>query len=77
MGSLSIRKLDDEIIHHLRVQAAKHNISMEEEARRILRQAVTPHVRLGDLAQQLFGEENGVELQLPESQPHEPLSFTE
>ncbi|PIE00664.1 MAG: hypothetical protein CSA79_02875 [Thiothrix nivea] len=77
MGSLSIRKLDDETIHHLRVQAAKHNVSMEEEARRVLRQAVTPHVRLGNLAQQLFGEENGVELQLPERESHEPLSFAE
>lgn len=77
MGNLSIRKLDDETIHHLRVRAAKSNVSMEEEARRILKQAVTPQVRLGDLAQQLFGEENGVELELPKREPHEPLSFAE
>ena len=42
MANLSIRKLDDDTITRLRIRAAHHRISMEEEARRILRQAVTP-----------------------------------
>lgn len=75
MANLSIRKLDDETIMHLRVRAAHHRVSMEEEARRILRQAVTPSKRLGDLSIQFFGSESGVELELPQHAPHDPLSF--
>lgn len=75
MGNLSIRRLDDETLQGLRIRAARHNVSMEEEARRILRQAVTAPLRLGDLALQLFGAENGIELGLPKHAAHEPLSF--
>lgn len=75
MANLSIRKLDDDTIARLRVRAAHHRVSMEEEARRILRQAVTPPKRLGDLSIQLFGIESGVELELPQHAPHDPLSF--
>lgn len=77
MGSLSIRKLDDDIIQGLRLRAARNNVSMEEEARRILRQAVVAPVRLGDLAVQLFGRQHGIELELPKHTPHEPMSFFE
>ncbi|MHB9102456.1 MAG: FitA-like ribbon-helix-helix domain-containing protein [Sulfuricella sp.] len=76
MANLSIRKLDDETITRLRIRAAHHRISMEEEARRILRQAVITPKRLGDLSVQFFGAESGVELELPQHAPHEPLSFT-
>ena len=41
MASLTIRNLDDTIKAQLRLQAARHGRSMEEEARTILRQAVT------------------------------------
>jgi len=75
MGNLSIRRLDDETLQGLRIRAAKHNVSMEEEARRILRQAVTAPLRLGDLALQVFGAENGIDLDLPKHVAHEPLSF--
>lgn len=71
MGNLNIRRLDDETLQGL----ARHNISMEEEARRILCQAVAAPLRLGDLALQLFGAENGVELVLPKYTTHEPISF--
>lgn len=75
MANLSIRRLDDDTITRLRIRAAHHRISMEEEARRILRQAVTTPKRLGDLSVQFFGPESGVELELPQHDPHEPLSF--
>lgn len=75
MANLSIRKLDDDTIARLRIRAAHHRVSMEEEARRILRQAVTPSKRLGDLSIQFFGTESGVELELPQHAPHDPLSF--
>jgi plasmid stability protein len=50
---------------------------MEEEARRILRDAVSAPERLGDLARHIFGPEHGVDLQLPERIPYEPLDLTE
>lgn len=75
MANLSIRKLDDDTIKRLRIRAAHHRVSMEEEARRILRQSVATPKRLGDLSMQFFGPDSGVELELPQHAPHEPLSF--
>lgn len=40
MASITIRNLDDDIKRRLRVRAAEHGRSMEEEARDILRQVV-------------------------------------
>lgn len=37
MAVLTIRNLDDHTKNALRVRAARHGVSMEEEARRILR----------------------------------------
>ena len=74
IANLSIRKLDDETIERLRIRAAHHRISMEEEVRRILRQAVAPK-RLGDLSVQFFGAESGSELEFPQHAPHEPMSL--
>ena len=55
MGSISVRKLDSDTISRLRIKAAGHGVSMEEEARRILTAAVTPSDRIGDLARSIFG----------------------
>jgi antitoxin FitA-like protein len=40
MASITIRDLEGDLKHRLRVRAAEHGRSMEEEAREILRQAV-------------------------------------
>lgn len=40
MGSILIRKVDDRLKRKLRLRAAKHGRSMEEEARDILRSAL-------------------------------------
>ncbi len=40
MSSLTIRNLDDQLKSLLRLQAARHGCSMEQEARDILRRAV-------------------------------------
>lgn len=42
MASLNIRKLDDETHARLRIRAAQHGRSMEEEARQLLREALAP-----------------------------------
>lgn len=77
MAGLSVRKLDDETLSRLRIRAAKHGVSMEEEARRILKDAVNAPDRLGDLALRIFGPEHGVDLPLPDRAPHEPLDLGE
>ena len=67
MASITIRNIDDELKERLRVRAAHNGHSMEEEARIILRRAINGITgpELLDLSDQLFGEEHGVELDLP------------
>lgn len=71
MGSLLIRKFDDELKLRLRVRAAERGHSMEEEARTILRrelQEPSEPIGLGTLARILFGAGRGVDLE-----PHPPV----
>ena len=75
MANLSVRRLDEETLARLRMRAAQHGISMEEEVRRILNEAVSAPERLGDLALKMFGPNRGVDLELPERMPHEPVDL--
>ena len=75
MASLSVRRIEDDVYERLRARAVRQGVSMEEEARRILRRAVAAPDRLGDLALQHFGPNGGVELELPVREPHEPLDL--
>ena len=77
MANLSVRKLDDDLLTRLRIRAAQHGVSMEEEARQILRRAVAAPDRLGDMALRFFGPDHGVDLELPQHPPHEPWDFSE
>ena len=76
MPSLSVRKIDEELYELLRIRAAKHGVSMEEEVRQILRRVVSAPERLGDLALEYFGDE-GVDLEPSPREPHEPMSVGE
>lgn len=66
MASLVIRKLDDRIKSRLRVRAAHHGRSMEEEAREILRsalsQAEAPQENIAEAIRRRFAPFGGVEL---------------
>jgi len=75
MANLSVRKLDEETLARLRVRAAKHGVSTEEEVRRILNEVVSAPERVGDLALKIFGPNRGVDLEMPEHIPHEPLDL--
>ena len=76
MPSLSVRKIDEDTMRLLRIQAAKHGASMEEEVRQILKRAVSTPENLGDLAVRLFSPAYGNdELPLPARETHEPLNF--
>ncbi len=75
MPSLSVRRLDNETYERLRRRAENQGVSMEEEARRILKRAVAAPERISDLAHELFGPAHGVTLELPPREPHEPIHF--
>jgi plasmid stability protein len=79
MATLTIRKLDPVVKERLRVRAAQRGHSMEEEARRILSESCGQAPRaenLAEIALRLFGDENGVDLELPPRQSgREPPSF--
>lgn len=60
MATLTIRNVDDAIKQMLRIRAARHGVSMEEEVRRILRDALVrgshPHALGQRLKQRLASE---------------------
>ena len=74
MASITIRQLGDETKHRLRVRAAQHGRSMEDEAREILRGALaTVTAAPPDLAASIRARMSplgGVELDIA---PREPI----
>ena len=74
MASIIIRRLEDGVKAQLRVRAARHGRSMEEEAREILKAGVTakhaPKLNLADSIRRHFAPFGGVELAL---QPREAV----
>jgi antitoxin FitA len=74
MATLTIRNLDEPLKRSLRIRAASHNRSMEEEARQILRTALmeppAPELDLGSRIRARFADMGGVELPIP---PREPM----
>lgn len=77
MASITIRDLDDAVKAKLRIRAATHGRSMEDEARDILRTALartSPAPKnLAAAIQRRFGEVGGVEIELePREAVREP-----
>ena len=81
MASITIRNLDDDVRARLRVRAAEHSRSMEEEVRSILRDAVSdansaPR-NLAAFARECFAPLGGVELEIPRRGPmRKPPDFS-
>ena len=78
MASLMIRRLDEHLKRHLRLQAARHGRSMEEEARSLLaaglrRQPGVPD-HVADAVAAIVDPIGGVELHLPPRKP--PAALT-
>jgi plasmid stability protein len=74
MGSLTIRNLDDALKASLRLRAARHGRSMEEEARIILRGALAqepprPGESLGAMMRGVVEAFGAVDLDLPPREP--------
>ncbi|MBF9017861.1 plasmid stabilization protein [Oceanispirochaeta sp. M2] len=66
MASMTIRNIDEQLKHSLRIQAAAHGWSMEEEVRQILHKAITTKEKaeepLGTRIHKLFMEAGGLDL---------------
>lgn len=82
MATMTIRNLDDDVKTRLRVRAARHGVSMEEEARSILRAAlaVDPEAGSGSTLVRAIRERvapyGGIDLELPARGPmREPPDF--
>lgn len=82
MATMTIRNLDDDLKTLLRLRAARHGQSMEEEARSILRAALAGRVE-DDSGAALYAAIRarveplgGVELELPAREPQrDPSDF--
>jgi plasmid stability protein len=80
MASLTIRKLDDRVKAKIRLRAARHGRSMEEEARRLLSLAIdipaSEEVGLGTAIRRRFAPHGAFKLELPQRGPmREPPKF--
>ena len=79
MASITIRNLDDDIKHRLRVRAAMHGRSMEEEAREILRRVMNESAPPRDLAAAIrsrLAPAARADVQLPAREPmRKPPAF--
>jgi plasmid stability protein len=80
MASMTIRDIDDRLKARLRIQAAQHGRSMEDEARDILRTALsTERTRRGNLVDSIRARIEplgGVELEIaPREVMREPVNF--
>ena len=81
MASITIRNLDDNVKTRLRMRAAEHSRSMEEEVRIILREAVSSGKAgprdLAKFTRECFAPLGDVELELPSRGPmREPPDFS-
>ena len=69
MASITIRRLDDSVKMKLRLRAASHGRSMEEEAREILKAGLTakglPRLNLAESIRRYVEPLGGVELAIP------------
>ena len=71
MYTLTIRKIDDDLMQRLIARAAGNNRSKAAEARSILREALIPAARefISDIALRLFGPQHGFDMpEIPRSE---------
>ncbi|MDE2994548.1 MAG: plasmid stabilization protein [Chloroflexota bacterium] len=80
MVTITVRNLDERLRQRLRLRAAQHGRSLEEEVHDILRatlgQEKAPVKNLGTALHELFKPFGGVELDIPPREPmREPPRF--
>ena len=72
MASLTIRNLEDSLKERLRVRAARHGRSMEEEARQLLRRAVLREKASAGLGTRIARRFTEAGIELPEATRAQP-----
>lgn len=77
MASLSVRRLDDLVYNQLQTRAMAHGVSMEEEVRGIITQAVLPPKNIVEIFREHFGPGNGIDLELPVRAVNPPLDLSD
>ena len=75
MASLSVRRLDGEVIRRLKIRAQRDGLSVEETVRRILADAVVDEEPVGAMIRRIIGDD-GVDLDLPAREVDDPIDFT-
>jgi plasmid stability protein len=73
MASITIRRLPENTKRRLRIRAARNGHSMEQEAREILKSALSTAettINLGEEIRKIFAPLGGVDLKIP---PREPI----
>ena len=75
MASLSVRRLDGEVIRRLKIRAQRDGLSVEETVRRILTAAVADVEPVGAMIRRIMGDD-GIDLDLPAREVDEPIDFT-
>lgn len=77
MATLSVRKLAPQTYKKLRVRAARHGVSMEEEVRKIIAAAVDAPDSISSVFLKYFGPKNGIGLDMRDNrEPHDPIDFS-
>lgn len=75
MANLSVRRLDSEVVHRLKIRAERESLSLEETVRRILRSAVVDEEPVGAMIRRIVGDD-GFDLDLPAREVDDPIDFT-
>lgn len=58
MGTLTVRKLDDDVHRRVKFEAMEREVSVEEAARQLLDEATQPTIHLGDAIAKFNKEKN-------------------
>ena len=75
MASLTVRRLDGEVVRRLKIRAQRDGLSVEETVRRILADAVVDVEPAGAMIRRIIGDD-AVDLDLPARDIDYPIDFT-
>ena len=75
MASLSVRRLDSEVVRRLKIRAERESLSLEETVWRILQSAVVDGEPVGAMIRRIVGDD-GFDLDLPAREVDDPIDFT-
>lgn len=80
MARINVRDIEDSVKERLRIRAARNGRSLEEKVRTILRRAAGGEMTAGEFVTFMdgaFGQENGVDLDLPPRSRDRSVTFVD